>query len=233
FAAADLWVPISTFPSSAYRHQLAGGFQARILAPSVADLPAVRAEVRSRLREVDLASENLEVIASAAETPFEAIARELLARGRFAARDRSDGTGENGDPTLLLSLLIVFGMLLFMALPSLNLINLSISRILERSAEIGVRKSFGASSLSLVGQFVTENLVLTFLGGVLALPLAALISSLIDRTALVDHAPISLGLEAYGAGLLLAAVFGLLSGAYPAWRMSRLHPTEALKDDWR
>ena len=36
---------------------------------------------------------------------------------------------------------------------------------MERASEIGVRKAFGASSRTLVGQFVVENLVLTILGG--------------------------------------------------------------------
>ena len=40
-----------------------------------------------------------------------------------------------------------FGTLLFMLLPAINLVNLNISRILERASEIGVRKAFGASSL--------------------------------------------------------------------------------------
>ena len=44
-----------------------------------------------------------------------------------------------------------------MLLPALNLVNLSLSRILERSSEIGVRKAFGASSWTLFGQFLVEN----------------------------------------------------------------------------
>ena len=46
---------------------------------------------------------------------------------------------------------------LFLLLPTVNLVNLNVSRIMERASEIGVRKSFGASSWTLVGQFVVEN----------------------------------------------------------------------------
>ena len=53
-----------------------------------------------------------------------------------------------------------------MLLPAINLVNLNVSRILERASEIGVRKAFGASSRTLVGQFVVENVVLTLVGGV-------------------------------------------------------------------
>ena len=52
-----------------------------------------------------------------------------------------------------ISILAVFT-LLFMLLPTLNLVNINISRIMERSSEIGVRKAFGASSGTLVYQFI-------------------------------------------------------------------------------
>ena len=38
-----------------------------------------------------------------------------------------------------------------------------------------------------------------------------------------------INLAVFGWGLLLAVVFGLLSGVIPAWKMSRLHPVQALK----
>ena len=46
-------------------------------------------------------------------------------------------------------------MVLFMLL-TINLININVSRIMERAGEIGVRKAFGASSWTLVGQFIVE-----------------------------------------------------------------------------
>ena len=61
--------------------------------------------------------------------------------------------------------------LLFMLLPVVSLININVTRILERASEIGVRKAFGGSSLTLVGQFVVENVILTLLGGALGLVL--------------------------------------------------------------
>ena len=60
-----------------------------------------------------------------------------------------------------------------MLLPTVNLVNINLSRILDRASEIGVRKAFGASSRTLVGQFVVENLVLTLIGGAIGLLLAA------------------------------------------------------------
>ena len=65
--------------------------------------------------------------------------------------------------------------LLFMLLPTINLVNINISRIMERSSEIGVRKAFGASSSTIIGQFIVENIFLTLLGGLLGFVLSAVV----------------------------------------------------------
>jgi putative ABC transport system permease protein len=116
-----------------------------------------------------------------------------------------------------------------MLLPTINLVNLNVSRIMERASEIGVRKAFGASSRTLVGQFVVENVLLTLLGGVVGLAVSALVLDALSASGLVQYARFSLNLRIFGYGLALALFFGVLSGVYPAWRMSRLHPVEALR----
>ena len=50
-------------------------------------------------------------------------------------------------------------------MPTVNLVNINISRIMERASEIGVRKAFGAPARTLVGQFLVENVLLTLVGG--------------------------------------------------------------------
>ena len=120
-------------------------------------------------------------------------------------------------------------MLLFMALPALNLINLNTGRILERSSEIGVRKAFGATSRQLVWQFVVENVLLCLVGGVLGLLFAKSALVWLEHSNLIPYLRVSLNFAVFGWGLLLAVVFGLLSGVIPAWKMSRLHPVQSLK----
>jgi putative ABC transport system permease protein len=119
--------------------------------------------------------------------------------------------------------------LMFMALPAINLINLNVSRIMERASEIGVRKAFGASSRTLVVQFVVENLALTVIGGLLGFLLAGFVLQSINQSGLIPYAELTLNMRIFLWGIALAVVFGLLSGVYPAWRMSRVHPVVALK----
>jgi putative ABC transport system permease protein len=139
------------------------------------------------------------------------------------------GTGAGTGYGRRLQIVLAIGALLFMLLPALNLINLNTSRILERSSEIGVRKAFGASSRTLVGQFVVENLVLTLVGAGIGLALAAWLLQAINASGVIQYAQLSLNYRIFGWGVLLAMIFGLLSGVYPAWRMSRLHPVQALQ----
>ena len=115
-------------------------------------------------------------------------------------------------------------MLLFLLLPALHLVNLSIGRIEERTSEIGVRTSFGASTRTLVGQFVAENVLLTLIGGALSLPISWGILAL-DQNVYMD---VGVLIRTYFYGVLLARFFGVISGAWPAWKMARLHPVQAL-----
>ena len=92
-----------------------------------------------------------------------------------------------------------------------------------------MRKAFGGSSRALVGQFVVENLVLTLLGAILGLALSATVLRAIEASGIIPYAELSLNVRIFLYGVAAAVAFGLVSGVYPAWRMSRLHPVEALR----
>ena len=213
--SADLWVPIQTAPTDAYKTQLAGSFLGTIVANSRADFPAIREEFRRRVSEVTFPDRTFDHIEANAETLFETFAGLVL----------GPGPGAVGKLVAILAAIA----LLFMALPTLNLVNLNISRILERASEIGVRKAFGASSRALLGQFLVENVVLTLIGGALGLALSAIGLEIVNRSGIIPYAELGLNLRIFGYAVALTLFFGVWSGVYPAWKMSRLRPIEALK----
>lgn len=215
---SDIWIPISATKSQNYRKDLVGNFMGILLARSRADFPSIKEELQSRTASVEISDPRaFNKFSSAAETLFEFLSRQLFGGG-----------GGDAHAGRLLAAIVVL-MVLFMLLPTLNLVNLNVSRIMERASEIGVRKAFGASSLSLVGQFVVENLVLTLVGGIAGLVGSLLVLRALTASGFVQYAEFHLNYRIFLYGLAITVFFGLLSGVYPAWRMSRLHPVEALR----
>jgi putative ABC transport system permease protein len=80
-----------------------------------------------------------------------------------------------------------------------------------------------------VAQFVLENIVLTLTGCIFGILIAAGFLEVLNAHGPFSYATFSVNWRVFACGLALAVTFGILSGVYPAWRMSRLHPVEALK----
>jgi putative ABC transport system permease protein len=218
-AYADLWAPVTTFPSSDYREQMAGDFFALLLARRAADLPLIQQEVKAIAAQVGVLDPK-----AWGKTYFWADSK----LDAFARMSIGDADKEDSGATMLLTVLAA-AMLLFMLLPALNLVNLNTGRILERSSEIGVRKAFGATSAQLVGQLIVENMLLCLAGGMLGLACAAGVLAWIEASGLIPYMKVSMNFAVLTYGLLITLVFGLLSGVLPAWKMSRLDPVHALK----
>ncbi len=215
---ADVWVPISTAKSSLYREGFFGEFNAVVMARDKADLPRIKSEFAAVLPEVELPDER----------KYTALNGGLDSRFEWVSRDFFSEDYAESRPGRLLGW-IVGMMFLFMLLPSVNLINVNISRIMERASEIGVRKAFGASSRALVGQFLLENLLLTGVGALLGLALSTLALRALSSTGFVPYADFVINARVFAYGLAITLFFGLLSGVYPAWKMSRLEPVDALR----
>ena len=118
---------------------------------------------------------------------------------------------------------------LFLLLPILNLININVSRILERASEIGVRKSFGANNRDILNQFIFENIILTIIGGVVGFILAVVALALLNNSGIYDNLVLRFKPKIFLASVILILVFGVLSGVVPAWKMSRLSIVSSLK----
>jgi putative ABC transport system permease protein len=217
-AFADIWAPLTTFPTSDYRRELGGEFTALLLADSPARLPQIRREVAQIAQGVVADKPGRWVVRFWADSKLDMFARELVGDKEHA----DSGAG----PLLAI---IATAMLVFMLLPALNLINLNTGRIMERSAEIGVRKAFGATNSQLVWQFLVENVLLCLAGGLIGLACTAGVLHWLEGSGLIPYLKVSINLAVFGYGMLIALVFGVLSGVIPAWKMSRLDPVHALK----
>ncbi|MCC8411253.1 ABC transporter permease [Mucilaginibacter sp. UR6-1] len=193
-----------------------GNFSAIVLAKSAADLPKIKKEYAGIVARIPITDKDYDHIYSFADTYFVGLVRTIL------------GNGNNSGVGKVITGLGIF-VFLFMLLPTINLVNINITRIMERSSEIGVRKAFGASSRTLVYQFIVENIILTLLGGLIGIVLTLVVMSLINNAGLIANLNLTINYTVLACSLLACLVFGLLSGVYPAWRMSRLNVVNALK----
>lgn len=130
-------------------------------------------------------------------------------------------------------LLGAVGFLLLIA--CVNVANLLFARGTSRQREVALRAALGASRTRLFGQFLTESLVLAFIGGTLGLLFARIIINAIEAvmppvgTMLPSEAHIRLSLPVLVFTMAVTAIAGLLFGSAPAWQATRLDLNEVLK----
>ena len=108
------------------------------------------------------------------------------------------------------------------------IMNIMLMSVNERTREIGIRKSLGATRRDIRRQFLVEAVVLSTFGGVLGVAGGWLLAQLV---ALATPLPARVTLWSVGAAMGLGAGTGILFGVYPATRAARLDPITALRQE--
>ena len=144
-----------------------------------------------------------------------------------------DGPTSRIGPALLV-LLGAVGFLMILACA--NVANLLLTRTLARSREVAVRTALGAPRKRILSQFLTENLVLSLLGGLLGVGLALILKDAVlalapDRLPRLDDVGLDWRAAAMIVGLVLlvGALLGLVSGA----QTTSIQGIEELRDGTR
>ena len=109
----------------------------------------------------------------------------------------------------------------------IGVMNIMLVSVTERTREIGVRKALGARRREIITQFMTEAVVLTFLGGLLGMAAGWLIPVL--GGFVFPELPMSVPLWAAGTGVVVSVGIGLFFGIWPANKAARLDPVDALR----
>jgi putative ABC transport system permease protein len=140
--------------------------------------------------------------------------------------DRDLEPGGNMSTIYILITIVIF----VLAIACINFMNLATARFSVRAREVGVRKTMGASKMTLIYQFLGESFLMTFLSFLIALILIAILISRFNMLAGKDLNLNTFIQYQYIIGILaFILVIGLLAGSYPAFYLSSFKPVEVLK----
>lgn len=127
-----------------------------------------------------------------------------------------------------ITIFVVFVAAISLLVGGIGVMNIMLVSVTERTREIGIRKSLGARTGSILLQFLAESAIITLLGGIIGILIgwagAYGVCSLIGFTARVSVGTV------LGASLFSSAV-GIFFGIYPAKKAAKLSPIEALRHE--
>lgn len=130
--------------------------------------------------------------------------------------------------------------ILLLALTSISLVvggvgimNVMYVSVSERTSEIGLRKAVGATSRSILQQFLFEALIITLLGGFIGIVLGMLLTWGLGLVfaSLGFALPLSFSMQSFLLGVGFSTAVGIIFGLAPAYRAASLTPMEALRKD--
>ena len=178
---------------------------------------------------------NVKALAADLMQPAEDEAR-MLMRARRHLAARQDDTFGVVEPSAIMDLYnsltgslangSIFVVGIFLVIGGIVIMNIMLASVTERTREIGVRKSLGATRRDVLLQFLVESAVMATIGGVIGVLVAAVISFAVGR---LTPFPMSLPIGWVIGAVLVATIVGLFFGVYPAYKASKLNPIEALR----
>jgi putative ABC transport system permease protein len=190
-----------------------------------------------------IAVSSINVLASSEDTVDDArvdISTVLRLRHELAADEEDDflittqqdtiETLEGTQGTFVILLGSIAGISLLVG--GIGVMNIMLVSVTERTREIGIRRAVGAKRRDVLFQFVTEAVLMTFVGGILGVLAGWAIAHFGNGTT-IDGDIIETVIETHIAVIALgvSVVVGLFFGIYPAVRAASLNPIEALRHE--
>ncbi len=226
-ADADLWVPLTSNTSGDFTWcTYMGCFSAIIVAPSKADIPAVREEYNKVWDKFEL---------EAGEAGWEFYRRQRP-YDQFTSVNTTAGNMEPDMDGVRRHNLLVYTILLL--IPAINLSSMTQSRLRHRREEIGVRRAFGATRIAIMSEIFIESLIITIIAGLIGLLLSIAFIFLGGKSVLAGGADVTgltLGMVfnagVFGIALIFCFLMNLISATIPSWNASRTNIVNSLTGD--
>lgn len=110
---------------------------------------------------------------------------------------------------------------------SIGIMNMMLVSVAERTREIGVRKAIGAREQNIIIQFLSESILISFIGSMTGLVLGEGLAQGVGRFILGYNVPLSIWPVV--VSVTVAIVVGLASGVFPAIKAAKLNPIDSLR----
>lgn len=162
----------------------------------------------------------------AVKTIHEALVTSHAGQDDFTILTQQDNLAIAEDILNLLTGLISGIAAISLLVGGIGIMNIMLVSVTERTREVGVRKSVGATNHQILGQFLIEAAVISFIGGIIGVA-GSLIANFVIRifTDLEPVITLPIMLAAVGVALVVGIVFGMA----PALKAARKDPIEALR----
>lgn len=110
---------------------------------------------------------------------------------------------------------------------SIGIMNMMLVSVAERTREIGIRKAIGAKESDIIVQFMSESILISFIGSMIGLVLGIGLSQLVVPS-LMNY-PATISMWAVALSVIVALVVGFASGVFPAIKAAKLNPIDSLR----
>jgi putative ABC transport system permease protein len=150
----------------------------------------------------------------------------------FTIETQQDVLSLLGNITSILTLFLAAIASISLIVGGIGIMNIMLVSVIERTKEIGLRKSVGATDKDILQQFLVESVMLTFIGGIIGIAVGALVvgaAYLVIAKVLAIAWTFEFPLSAVLIALAVSSVTGILFGVYPARQAAKKSPIEALR----
>ncbi len=200
-------------------------------------LPYTTAQQKIRGKGITWLDDILCSAQSAAEIPAATVRITSLLRERHHVVGEDDDFNIRRPEELLKAQLEstqTFGLLLVsiasvaLLVGGIGVMNVMLASVVERTREIGVRLTVGATPGAVQAQFLLEAVLLTMAGGAFGVGVSVAGSSVLEKALAWS---VTVPVEALATAIVVSIAVGVVFGFYPAWRAARMDPIAALRSD--